>query len=76
MLSSKGISPTQGLNPGLLHCRRIVYHLSHQGSLFPVISCPGGSFPLSLCVSPSLLPSRLPLLSPSVLLYVLCLGVP
>jgi len=24
--------PTQGLNPGLLHCRWILYHLSHQGS--------------------------------------------
>ena len=23
---------TQGLNPGLLHCRHIFYHLSHQGS--------------------------------------------
>ena len=23
---------TQGSNPGLLHCRRILYHLSHQGS--------------------------------------------
>jgi len=23
---------TQGLNPGLLHCRQILYHLSHQGS--------------------------------------------
>ena len=28
----EGIFPTQGLNPGLLHCRGIVYHLSHQGS--------------------------------------------
>ena len=28
----QGISPTQRLNPGLLHCRRILYHLSHQGS--------------------------------------------
>ena len=28
----QGISPTQGLNPGLLHCRWILYHLSHQGS--------------------------------------------
>ena len=28
----QGIFPTQGLNPGLLHCRRILYHLSHQGS--------------------------------------------
>ena len=26
------IFPTQGLNPGLLHCRCILYHLSHQGS--------------------------------------------
>ena len=24
--------PTQGSNPGLPHCRRIPYHLSHQGS--------------------------------------------
>ena len=28
-----GIFPTQGLNPGLLHCRQILYQLSHQGSL-------------------------------------------
>ena len=28
----QGIFPTQGLNPGLLHCRWILYHLSHQGS--------------------------------------------
>ena len=27
------IFPTQGLNPGLLHYRQILYHLSHQGSL-------------------------------------------
>ena len=26
------IFPTQGLNPGLLHCRQSLYHLSHQGS--------------------------------------------
>ena len=26
------IFPTQGLNPGLPHCRWILYHLSHQGS--------------------------------------------
>ena len=25
------IFPTQGLNPGLLHCRHMLYHLSHQG---------------------------------------------
>ena len=28
----QGIFPTQGLNPGLPHCRRILNHLSHQGS--------------------------------------------
>ena len=26
------IFPTQGSNPGLLYCRQILYHLSHQGS--------------------------------------------
>ena len=29
---SRGIFPTQGLNPGLLHCRQMLYPLSHQGS--------------------------------------------
>ena len=28
----QGIFPTQGLNPGLPHCRQILYHLSHQGN--------------------------------------------
>ena len=28
----QGIFSTQGSNPGLLHCRQILYHLSHQGS--------------------------------------------
>ena len=28
----QGIFPTQKLNVGLLHCRQILYHLSHQGS--------------------------------------------
>ena len=27
----QGIFPTQGLNPGLPHCRWILYQLSHQG---------------------------------------------
>jgi len=27
-----GIFPTQGLNPGLSHCKWILYCLSHQGS--------------------------------------------
>ena len=29
----QGIFPTQGLNPGLPHCRQTLYRLSHQGSL-------------------------------------------
>ena len=28
----QGIFATQGLNPGLPHCRQIVYQLSHEGS--------------------------------------------
>ena len=28
----QGIFLTHGLNPSLLHCRQILYHLSHQGS--------------------------------------------
>ena len=30
----QGIVPTQGWNPGLPHCRRILYQLSHKGSPF------------------------------------------
>ena len=28
----QGIFPAQGSNPGLPHCRQMLYHLSHQGS--------------------------------------------
>ena len=28
----QGVFPTQGLNPGCPHCRRILYQLSHKGS--------------------------------------------
>ena len=28
----QGIFPTKGSNPGLLHCRQILYHLSYQRS--------------------------------------------
>ena len=36
------IFPTQGLNPRLLHCRQILYHLSHSGGSNSVASskCP------------------------------------
>ena len=32
------IFPTQGLNSGLLPCRQILYHLSHQGSPYSVLT--------------------------------------
>ena len=28
----QGIFPTQGSNPGLLHCKQILYQLNHKGS--------------------------------------------
>ena len=33
----QGILPTQGSNPGLLHCRQILYHLSQQESPLKII---------------------------------------
>ena len=36
----QGIFPTQGQKLGLLHCRHIIYHLSHQGTLTGHISTP------------------------------------
>ena len=29
----QGIFPTLGVNPGLLHCRQTLYHLSHQNNI-------------------------------------------
>ena len=29
----QGVFPTQGSNPGPPHCRQMLYHLSHQGSM-------------------------------------------
>ena len=34
----QGIFPTQESNPGLLHCRQILYQLSHQGSPYMICS--------------------------------------
>ena len=36
----QGIFPTQGSNLGVLHCRQILYHLSHQGSPMKITSMP------------------------------------
>ena len=41
----QGIFPTQGLTPGLLHCRQTLYHLSYQGRLLfkeNIIKCQRG----------------------------------
>ena len=47
------IFPTQGLNPGLLHCRQILHQLSHQGSPKPVVKVAHNFRPLGLtqCIS-------------------------
>ena len=41
----QGIFPTQGSSPGLPHCRRILYQLSHKGSprILEWVACPFAS---------------------------------
>ena len=41
----QGIFPSQGLNPWLLHCRQILYQLSHQGG--PLLPLPLPEFGLT-----------------------------
>ena len=49
----QGIFPTQGSNPGLLHCRQMLYRLSHQGSPIAwLYTIP----PRCLCASPAAFP--------------------
>ena len=45
----QGIFPTLGLNPGLPHCGRVLYQLSHQGS--PIITWGDGKFCVKLAGS-------------------------
>ena len=52
----QGIFPTQGSNPGLLHCRQILYQLSYQGS--PILNISSAQFSRSV-VSDSLWPHEL-----------------
>ena len=47
----QGIFSTQGSNQGLLCCRQILYHLSHQGSPYYIVS----SVVTSETVSPALI---------------------
>ena len=39
----QGIFPIQGSNPGFLHFRQSLYHLSHQGSPRPLINLKGSN---------------------------------
>ena len=48
ILFSRRSAWTRGLYPGLLHCRQILYHLSHQGSPCPVI-CPLSNQVICFC---------------------------
>ena len=63
----QGIFPTQGLNPGLAHCRWILYQLKHQGRVLEGVAYPfsrGTSQPGVETGSPTLqadsLPAELP----------------
>ena len=65
----QGIFPTQGSNPGLPHCRQILYHLSYQGSprILEWVAYPfsrGSSWPRNRtgvsCISVDSLPAELP----------------
>ena len=48
----QGIFPTQGLNPGLPHCRQTLYRLSHQGSPMLVLLLLSHFSHVRLCVTP------------------------
>ena len=61
----QGIFPTQELNPGLPHCRQILYQLSYQRSPHP------GLKPTSLTSLPHWQTGSLPLVLPGKLTFVL-----
>ena len=61
----QGIFPTKGKNPGLLHCRQILYQLSHKGSpgILEWVAYPfsrGSSWPRNWTESPALQADSLP----------------
>ena len=45
----QGIFLTQRLNPGLLHCRQILYYLSHWGNM-TLFFCICDTLPLDSCL--------------------------
>ena len=71
------IFPSQGLNPGLLHCRRILYCLSHYGSqrilelvAYPIPSSEELPNPGIELGSPELQANSLPAKLPGTPIYV------
>ena len=54
----QGIFPTQGLNPGLLHCRQMLYHLSYQGSPNKMQTGVSNALLINTCHAPSCLTRR------------------
>ena len=60
----QGIFPTQGLNPGLLHFRWILYHLSHQGS--PRIGKPKNTGMDSLSLLKGVFPTQELIIAPAL----------
>ena len=57
----RGIVPAQGSNPGLRHCRWILYQLSHKGSLLAIVNSAamniGVHVSFSIIVSSECMPS-------------------
>ena len=57
----QGIFPTQGSNPGFLHCRQILYHLSYErrprSTLPPASNCAHAQLCPTLCVPMDCSPS-------------------
>ena len=72
----QGIFLTQGSNPGLLHCRQILYHLSHQGSTSYVQQLVFVNPIPPICPSPLTLPLvTVRLSSVSVSLFLFCIYI-
>ena len=61
--SSRGIFPTQGSNPDLLHFRQILYHLNHQGKIqckIPEVEQPPEVEQIELCTWTSTIITKFP----------------
>ena len=47
----QGIFPTEGSNPGLPHCRQVLYHLSHHGGPYYLFDIPSNHCFCGTCTS-------------------------